>query len=297
MTLDILMPFYGRFDHLRAAVTSVRAQTSDDWRLVVLDDAYPDTEPGQWVSEQDDPRVEYRRNEHNLGVSGTFRLAASLATSEYAVIMGCDDVMLPDYVATVRALAARFPTAAIIQPGVRVIDENGAPTRPLGDRVKSLLRVAGRKPALYGGERLARSLLRGNWTYFPSLCWRVDALRAHDFRTDFDVVLDLALQLEIIASGGSMLVDDGVCFLYRRHAASVSSWKATDGTRFVQEAQLFDESARSFRRLGWNAAARAARLHLTSRLNAALQLPGALLSGRHDDRILLTRHLFGRTSR
>jgi glycosyltransferase involved in cell wall biosynthesis len=288
------MPFYGRFDYFRGAVDSVLGQTEPDWRLVIVDDRYPDPAPGEWALALGDDRITYSRNKTNLGVAGSFRNAAAIATADHVVIMGCDDILLPGYVARMKTLAAAYPEAAIIQPGVTVIDENGAPSGPLGDRVKNLARIRGSKPALYGGQQLARSLLRGNWTYFPSICWRTDFLKRHEFRSDFDVVLDLALQLEIIQAGGLMLVDDEKTFAYRRHSTSVSSWTANDGTRFVQESALFDESARALGALGWTSAARAARIHLTSRLNALTKIPQSLRPGSSSSRRLLLRHLFGR---
>jgi GT2 family glycosyltransferase len=292
-----MMPFYGRFDYFQAAVDSVRAQSDPDWRLVVIDDVYPDRTPGQWLVGLADSRIEYIRNETNLGVSGNFRKSAELATASFAVIMGCDDVMLPNYVEHVSRLARDFPESAIIQPGVRVIDENGEPAMPLGDRIKSLLRLRGETPRIVGGDELAASLLRGNWTYFPSLCWNTKYLRKHEFREEYDVVLDLALQLEVFMHGGCMLLDDQVCFLYRRHSSSVSSWKATDGTRFVQEATLFAETQRDAHALGWRRSERTARSHLTSRLNALTKLPQALRSDNPEDRKLLVRHVIERTPR
>ncbi|MDO9395058.1 MAG: glycosyltransferase, partial [Herbiconiux sp.] len=116
MTLDILMPFWGRFDHFREAVGSVLAQTDPDWRLVIVDDVYPDPAPGEWAASLDDPRIEYRRNAVNLGVGGNFRECVRLVRHERAVLMGCDDRMLPGYVARIGALAAAHPGAAILQP-------------------------------------------------------------------------------------------------------------------------------------------------------------------------------------
>ena len=114
-----------------------------------------------------------------------------------------------------------------------------------------MARIRGKKPAVYGGEPLAKSLLRGNWTYFPSICWKVSYLKEYPFRADLDVVLDLALQLEIILAGGTMLVDDEKVFAYRRHSGSVSSWTANDGTRFTQEGTLFRENATKMAALHW----------------------------------------------
>ena len=138
------------------------------------------------------------------------------------------------------------------------------------------------------------SLLRGNWTYFPSIAWNTEYLHRFEFRAEFSVVLDLALQLEILQAGGTMLVDDETVFLYRRHASSVSSWTAVDGTRFAQESALFVETERTLRSMGWTRAARAAKRHLTSRLNALTQLPRAMRSADPQDRKLLIAHVVSR---
>ncbi|GHF15461.1 glycosyltransferase family 2 protein [Pseudolysinimonas yzui] len=294
MTFHILLPFYGRPDHLRIAVESVLAQTDADWRLTVVDDRYPDEEPGRWVAGLGDPRIEYLRNEVNLGVSRNYLRCVELMTGEHSMLFGCDDVMLPDFVARVAELLAAHPDASIVQPGAEVIDADGRPFRPLGDRIKDLLRPGGRGVRVLRGEPLAASLLRGNWTYFPSLVWRVSELRRHGFDPDLDVVQDLGMLLDIVADGGTMVLDDRVVFQYRRHRSSVSSATAVDGTRFAQERELFARQQRRFTVLGWPRAARAARHHWSSRLNALTQLPAAARSGGGSVRSLL-RHAVGRS--
>ncbi|MBD8103553.1 glycosyltransferase family 2 protein [Plantibacter sp. VKM Ac-2885] len=276
MTLDIMMPFYGRFDHFRVAVESVLAQTDQDWRLVIVDDVYPDLAPGEWARSLGDPRIEVLRNAENLGVSRNFDRCIDLATADRCVLMGCDDELLPDFVARMSVLATEFPEADLIQPGVEVIDEDGHLVRPVGDRVKALLRPRGPKPELLSGQRLTTSLLRGNWAYFPSVSWKVATVRRFGFRHDLQVVQDLALMMEIFRNGGSLVVDDVPVFRYRRHTGSVSSYTAVDGRRFQQERQVFAEESERQRALGWTKSARVARTHLTSRLNAILQLPKAL---------------------
>ncbi|MCU1586439.1 MAG: glycosyl transferase family 2 [Microbacteriaceae bacterium] len=290
-----MMPFYGRFDHFREAVKSVLAQTDPDWRLTILDDVYPDLAPGEWAKAIVDPRVTYLRNDTNLRPSRNYNKAVSLATGTFVVIMGCDDVMLPGFVGKARELIDRFPDADIIQPGVSVIDENGAASRPLADRVKGWLRPRGPKPRLLRGETLAASLMGGNWTYFPSLIWRRERL-SNGFRTDLDVVQDLAKLMEITLENGSLALDDSVVFEYRRHSGSVSSKTGPDGSKFAQEQIVFDECAAACEALGWHRAARIARRHLTSRLNAATELRAALRFGTPDDRRAVIRHVIGRSA-
>lgn len=292
MILDIMMPFYGRMDHFQEAVRSVQAQTSGDWRLTIVDDRYPDPAPGEWAAAIDDPRVRYLRNEQNLRPSRNYDKCVSLATSEFLVLMGCDDIMDPGYVARAQTLLAAHPDVDVVQPGVRVIDQDGRPSSPLADRVKRWYRLPGHGPREAAGERLATSLLRGNWTYFPSLLWRRTALTG-GFRADLDVVQDLAMLLEITFAGGRLLLDDLPVFAYRRHATSVSAVTGVDGSKFAQERSLFASASRQCDELGWHRAARAARWHLSSRLNAMTELPRAYLTRDASGRRALNRHVFG----
>jgi glycosyltransferase involved in cell wall biosynthesis len=294
MTLDILMPFYGRVDQFKLAVESVLAQSNGDWRLTIIDDSYPDQAPGVWASHIADARVRYLRNDTNLGVSGNFRRCVRLMEQEHAVIMGCDDIMLPEFVNRFAELSARFPGVAIIQPGVAVINDQGRLSTPLADRVKSFYRPAVTGAHLLGGERLATSLSRGNWAYFPSLVWSVPLIREIGFRNDLEVALDLALLLEITARGGELVLDDLPVFQYRRHEASVSAFTAADGTRFIEEREVLLAAAARFTAMGWRRAARAANLHLSSRLNAASVLLRAGSGVSASDRRLLVGHVLGR---
>ncbi|MGV9712640.1 glycosyltransferase family 2 protein [Gordonia sp. NPDC003424] len=271
MPIDVMLPFYGDVAQFRQAVTSVLDQRDGDLRLVVIDDCYPDPEPREWLESLTDPRVHYQRNQTNLGVNGNFRRCVELVEADHFVVMGCDDLMLPDYLATVRGLARDHPRASVIAPGVEVIDDHDRIVTPMGDRIKALLtpKASVESPAILTAEAMATSLYHGNWTYFPSLLWRTDAVREVGFRPGLEIVLDLALLVDLAAAGGCLVRDPTVVFRYRRHEASVSSVQAVDGRRFAEENAFFAAEARRCAARGWPRAARAARLHATSRLNHA----------------------------
>ncbi|MEV1294389.1 glycosyltransferase family 2 protein [Pseudonocardia sp. NPDC049635] len=275
-TVDVMLPFFGDPYLLRRAVRSVQRQDRADWRLTVVDDGYPDDTVGRWFAGLGDDRIRYRRNPQRLGAQGNNRYCIDHVELEYFVMMGADDLMLPHYLDTVLALHDRWPDAAVVQPGVSVMDDRDQAVRPLADRVKSLLAPSGSGPREVAGEDLAVSLLRGNWLYNPSLCWRTAAVRAVTMPESADV-FDLALPLQVVAEGGSIVVDDHVCFRYRRHRTSDSGSGAAAGNRFAEERRFFAAEAERMAARGWHRAARAARAHVSSRLNAAVQVPGALL--------------------
>ncbi len=275
-SIDILLPYYGDVGLMQTAVTSVLEQADPEWAMYVVDDNYPDPTVAEWFGRLDDPRVRYQRNATNLGANGNYRRALELATADYVVVMGADDVMLPGYVTRLRSLIGAWPRAGVFQPGVEVIDEHGRPASPAADRVKARLAPAGPGPVELVGEEMACSLLRGNWTYFPSLCWDRGLIQETGFRRGLDVVQDLALILDIAHRGRSLVVDSTVVFQYRRHLSSDSAVRAASGARFREEREFFRTAAAECRASGWDRAARAARWHLTSRLNAASLLPRAV---------------------
>ncbi|MBP2364660.1 glycosyltransferase family 2 protein [Pseudonocardia parietis] len=277
-TIDIMLPFFGDPYLLRRAVRSVQRQDRADWRLTVVDDGYPDDTIGPWFDRLDDDRIRYRRNPQRLGAQGNNRFCIDHVELEFFVMMGADDLMLPHYLDTVTALHARWPSAAFVQPGVSVMDDRDQAVRPLADRVKSVLSPSGSGPREVAGEDVAAGLLRGNWLYNPSLCWRTSAVRAVTMPESADV-FDLALPLQVIAEGGSLVVDDHVCFRYRRHRTSDSGSGAAAGNRFAEEKRFFAAEAERMTARGWHRAARAARAHVSSRLNAAVQMPAAALRG------------------
>jgi glycosyltransferase involved in cell wall biosynthesis len=286
--IDVLLPFYGDPSLLRLAVHSVLEQDTAGWRLVVVDDSYPDRAAADWLLALERADVSYVRNQQTLGVNGNFRRALSLATAEHVVFLGCDDLLGPGYIGAMRRAIAQHPTAAVVSPGVEVIDGEGRTSEPLVDRVKRHLRPRADLPATLSGEDALVSLLTGNWTYFPSLCWRRDLITAIDFRPGYGVVLDLALLTDVLLAGGDLLVIADRVFKYRRHPASESSAKTALGARFEEEHHYFDAMAAELERRGMRRAARAARAHLTSRLHATALLP---VTARRRDRAAVARLL------
>ena len=256
--------------YLKLAVNSIRNQTDPRWRLLVSDDGYPDPHVREWFTSLSDERIVYTRNEENLGANGNFRKCLDMVTADYVVVMGADDVMHEDYVATVRRYLMSDSDVAVVQPQVRIIDGDGVVIKPLADRIKNRIRPAAGR---YSGEEICAGLMTGNWLYFPSVLWRTVDVKAVGFREGLNVAQDLGLAVDVLKRGEALLVIDDVLLDYRRHAGGDSTVRALSGNRFIEERAFFAQLANEFEALLWNRAARAARRHITSRLNAASLLP------------------------
>lgn len=290
MALDIALPFYGDVDLMKQTVLSVIHQTDPNWRLIVVDDGYPDDSIPEWFAGLKDSRIEYQRNVNNLGANGNFQKCLGLVSSDYCVVMGADDLLEPNYVKTINMLTKQHPEAEIIHPGVEIIDESNHAVAIRSDQIKRALRPSSASVKVLEGESLATSLMRGNWMYFPSMAWKTKRIQEVGFRPGFDVCQDLGLAMDLIMQGGTMLLVDDVLFRYRRHMGSDSSVKAINGDRFVDEKKFFKEMSKDLSNIGWKQAARAANLHWTSRLHAASLIPKSIKARKSPTKLL--KHLF-----
>ncbi len=261
--IDILLTYWGDFGLLKKAVESVLAQSDDNWRLFVFDDCYPSDEARKYFKSITDERVTYYRHETNLGITNNFNYALKKASSEYCSFMGCDDVLLPNYV---ESALNNIGDGDFYQPGVQIIDGSGKSYKPLTDRVKQVLRP--KSQGYYSGERLATSLCRGNWLYFPSIVWKTSVLQKHSFNNNYIIAQDVVVELDIIKNGGVLSLDNTITFQYRRFENSLSSRERDkNGVRFKEEAEVYKFFSEDFKSMGWLTASRTAKLRVTSRIN------------------------------
>lgn len=290
MKFDIALPFYGDVAFLKEAVASVLAQTDPNWRLLVVDDGYPDETLPTWFAGLNDSRISYLRNIENLGANGNFQKCLSLVTSEFCVVMGADDILEPDYIEVVTRAVLQYPEASIIHPGIKIVDEKNNLISTRSETIKLKIRNSIESNQILFGEALATSLMKGNWMYFPAITWRTIIIQEIGFRPGFNVCQDLGLAMDLIMQGGKMLLIDDEIFRYRRHVASDSSIKAINGERFIDERNFFNVMTTDLNSLGWKKAARAAKLHSTSRLHAASLIPACIRRGKNPWN--LVKHLF-----
>jgi glycosyltransferase involved in cell wall biosynthesis len=287
---DIALPFYGDVAFLKKAVASVIAQTDPNWHLLVVDDGYPDGTLPAWFAGLNDSRISYLRNEKNLGANGNFQKCLSLINSDFCVVMGADDLLESDFIEVVTRTISRYPEASMIHPGIKIVDEENNEISTKSEVIKLRIRNSIESKQILFGEALATSLMKGNWMYFPAITWRTKTIQDIGFRPGFNVCQDLGLAMDLIMQGGKMVLIDDEIFRYRRHTASDSSVKAINGERFIDERNFFKVMNTDLKSLGWNNAARAAKLHSTSRLHAASLIPACIRRGKNP--WSLVKHLF-----
>lgn len=181
--VTIVLPVYNGEPYLQEAIASVLAQTRRDWRLLLIDDASTD---GSWrvLEALDDPRIEVRRHDQNVGLYATLDEAVAQLDSEWIAILMQDDRLHPDYLSALCSLVGRFPAADAFWICEDIIDGDG--------QVIARGQSSGRVEPIRPGVRpWRRALTRGClWTIsgsftrrslFAELPFRVDLPHCADY--------------------------------------------------------------------------------------------------------------------
>ena len=112
---------------LAEAIQSILRQTSDDWELVVVDDASP--EPLKEVVDSfSDARIRFYRNQENLGganLVNQWNHCIQYATGDFIVLAADDDIYEPQFCEEVEKLIERHPEVDLVRSRVQQIDERG----------------------------------------------------------------------------------------------------------------------------------------------------------------------------
>ena len=97
--ISIIMPTYNRAEYIDRAIKSILAQTYTDWELIIIDDNHPDSEARlsteKIVSNYIDTRIQYIKNNKNLGGALTRNVGIFASTGEYITFLDDDDMYLP----------------------------------------------------------------------------------------------------------------------------------------------------------------------------------------------------------
>jgi len=95
-TVSVIVPSYNYASVLTGCVDSVLAQEGVDVRVLVIDDCSPDdTHAVAAALAERDERVQYVRNEQNMGLIATANRGLEWADGEFVVLLSADDVLAP----------------------------------------------------------------------------------------------------------------------------------------------------------------------------------------------------------
>ena len=215
-TFSVVLPAYNAGDTVAEAISSVLAQTDSDFELIVVDDGSTDNTSSEVGRFAGDSRVRYVR-QANAGLAATRNRALADARGRYASFLDADDLLMPSYLATMRATLESAPDVAFADCDFWILDDSSGriATWSLGGIAlprdpHDLMRLVLRRNILHYGATVRMSVLRGVGYFNPSL-------RACE---------DVELWLRILARGHAAVRAPGRLAVYRNRSGSLST-KAT----------------------------------------------------------------------
>ena len=123
--VSVVITTYNRSEILRCAIGSVLAQTSDDFELIIVDDASSDS-TAQVVASFEFPRIRYIKQKENQGLPATRNTGLRHAHGKYMAYLDDDDEWLPGKLAKQVELAeTKSEDYGVIYCGVQIIGSDG----------------------------------------------------------------------------------------------------------------------------------------------------------------------------
>ena len=124
--LTVGLPVFQGGRYLAAAVESILSQSFTDLELIISDNASTDdTQAIGPALAASDPRVTYRRNAENIGLSANFNLLVPLARGRLFKWATADDLLRPGYLARCVSAIDSDPTVVLAYPGTDFVDADG----------------------------------------------------------------------------------------------------------------------------------------------------------------------------
>ena len=210
--ISVIVPVYNVREYLKACVDSVRAQTLQDWELLLVNDGSTDGSgelcralalPDERIRVLDQP---------NGGVSAARNTGLDASGGEYVTFLDGDDGLYPDHLETLCSLAARTG-ADVAASGMELVYDDSAKNRKL--------RLS---PGLYGTieEILQAYLLDPAQIYGGcNKLFRRDVIASARFSA-YTRAEDALFCVEVLCRSRSYAVSDAVGYRYYRRADSVT---------------------------------------------------------------------------
>lgn len=114
--ISIIIPCHNLAEYIRETIASVKAQTSDNWECIIVDDGSWDKSP-KFIDEatKDDPRFKVFHTE-NKGVAAARNLAIANATGRYILPLDADDILMPNAIERFTQAWKDNPGASLLVP-------------------------------------------------------------------------------------------------------------------------------------------------------------------------------------
>lgn len=119
--VSVVIPAYGVTDYIAETLSSVLAQTYQNFEVIVVNDCCPDSERLNTVIARFLPRITYIQLEKNSGVSSAKNRAIRTSRGEFIAFLDGDDLWDPNYLEAQLSELQRHPDACLVYGNSRIV--------------------------------------------------------------------------------------------------------------------------------------------------------------------------------
>jgi hypothetical protein len=138
----------------------------------------------------------------------------------------------------------------------------------LTDLFKSFVKPKVVRDRSVSSSQFARSILIGDWPYFPAIIWNTEFLLRNPFSEKLESAMDLDLFVRMIGTKFTVIYLNKFTISYRRHEESQSTKLSLNGNRFIEELACHSKAVKIARTKGLKTEKLLAKIALSVRLHA-----------------------------
>ncbi|HEU4768892.1 MAG TPA: glycosyltransferase family A protein, partial [Pyrinomonadaceae bacterium] len=229
--ITVVIAAYNSARYISQTLDSVKAQTFDDYEVIVVNDGSKDRAELEQILNSHPLPVIYISQE-NKGVSAARNAAIRIARGEFYAQLDADDQWTPEYLEVQLGILNDNPDVALVYPNATII----------GDGFDGTLEFMKVSPS--EGEVNFESLVRQKCVVMTCVTARMSVIRdAGMFDESLRSCEDFDLWLRIVKNGGRVIYHRRPLVLYRRHEGSLSSDRVWMTRHLLA---VFEKSAGSF---------------------------------------------------
>ena len=121
---SVVLPVRNGGEYLKSCVESILSQTVSDFNLEVLDNCSED-ETVQWLESLSDRRIRIYTSSNPLSIEDNWQRMVTIPKNEFMTFIGHDDLLDPNYLASMDQLIKKHPSASVYRVHFRYIDSKG----------------------------------------------------------------------------------------------------------------------------------------------------------------------------
>lgn len=203
MLVSYVLPAY-KAKFLDQAIESILNQSYSDLELIIVDDDSPQN-LYEIVSNYDDPRIRYYKNEENIGgkdLVAQWNKCITYAKGEYLVLAADDDIYHQDFTKDCVELINKYPEVDLLRSRISLIDDSG-----------KLLEIDGFLPERCSQVEFVYSWVRGaTYVCIGNYMFKTKAIQKEQFDKlpyafGTDTITTVKLAKNGVASTSEMLFD------------------------------------------------------------------------------------------